>query len=620
MGLLTPLALAFAALSLPILALYMLKLRRRDVEVSSTLLWQRLLRDRQANAPWQRLRRNLLLILQLVILALLTLALARPFVVKSTVVQGSAVILLDASASMQARDVEPSRFAAAVDAAREVIAGLDSDDEATIIAVGPQPRVLGSATGDRAALRQALSKARPTQGPADWEAAFTLVGAGLAGLDQAQTVLISDGALPPTLPPLPGELRLITVGRGSQNVAITALATRESEAGVEAFARVANYGDSAVRPLIEFSADGTPFDARRLEVPARGTADVTLTDLPYDARILQARMAPADALGLDDTAWTVRVPAASGRVLLVSEGNLFLERALGSLAGIDLTRLAPGQPLPDESYDLTIYDRVVTGTLPTGNLWLIAPRKSVDTAGGLSIRVGGVFTDTAIARVAEDDPLLRYVDLSAVRILQARAVEPPPGARTIVEARGGPLIFVAERPDGRLALMTFDLHQSDLPLHVAFPILVANLTDWLLPQGGPRLPTSVQPGAVVPIGLAPGADEIRVLGPDGETHPIPIEREGQIPVFGQTETLGPYGVVQYDQSGELVGSGTFAVNLFDGGESDIAPRQSVVVGESEVTETARREQGQLELWPWLIVLALAVFAVEWWIYWRGAAV
>ena len=77
MGFLTPLALAFAALSIPILVLYMLRLRRRDVLVSSTLLWQRLLRDREANTPWQRLRRNLLLFLQLAILALLTLALAR---------------------------------------------------------------------------------------------------------------------------------------------------------------------------------------------------------------------------------------------------------------------------------------------------------------------------------------------------------------------------------------------------------------------------------------------------------------------------------------------------------------------------------------------------------------
>ena len=105
MGLLAPLGLALAGLSIPILILYMLRLRRRDVLVSSTLLWQRLLRDREANAPWQRLRQSLLLFLQLLILALLTLAMTRPFVPAPVVVSGSVVVLLDTSASMQARDV-----------------------------------------------------------------------------------------------------------------------------------------------------------------------------------------------------------------------------------------------------------------------------------------------------------------------------------------------------------------------------------------------------------------------------------------------------------------------------------------------------------------------------------
>ena len=80
MSLLTPTALALLALSIPILLLWMLKLRRRNVTVSSTMLWSKLLRDREANAPWQKLRRNLLLLLQLAILAALVLALARPFI------------------------------------------------------------------------------------------------------------------------------------------------------------------------------------------------------------------------------------------------------------------------------------------------------------------------------------------------------------------------------------------------------------------------------------------------------------------------------------------------------------------------------------------------------------
>ena len=62
MSFLTPLFLLLGLLAGPIVLMYMLRLRRREITVSSTLLWQKLLRDREANAPWQKLRRNLLLI------------------------------------------------------------------------------------------------------------------------------------------------------------------------------------------------------------------------------------------------------------------------------------------------------------------------------------------------------------------------------------------------------------------------------------------------------------------------------------------------------------------------------------------------------------------------------
>ncbi|HUX77211.1 MAG TPA: VWA domain-containing protein [Anaerolineae bacterium] len=645
MGFLTPLSLLFAALSIPILILYMLKLRRRDVLVSSTLLWERLLRDREANAPWQRLRRNLLLFLQLLVLALLTLALARPFVPRPAVVSGSVVVLLDASASMQARDVPPTRFDAGVRAAQEIVAGLGAGDVATVVAVGPQPRVLASATGDRALLRRALEDAAPTSGPADWEAAFALAGAGLAGAQEPRVVIVSDGALPEALPPLPGEVRFVGVGGGGDNLAVAALATREGPAGPQAFLRVVNYGDVETEPLVELSADGTLFDARRLRVPAHASADLALTDLPYDLQVLQAHLAleNADALPLDDAAWAVHAPAASGRVLLVSAGNLFLERALGALPDVELVRLPPGSPIPpsqggtEGGYDLYVYDGVVTPTLPAGNLWLIAPSSPLPPREGLGegetsregpgeadipIAVGGFFTATTITRVATDDPLLRYVDLGSVHVLRARAVTPPPGARVLVEAEGGPLLFVAERPEGRLAVLAFDLHDSDLPLQVAFPILTANLADWLLSsptRGGAAVyPELVRPGDPVPIQPDPEAAEILVTAPDGARHALPIGE--QPPVFAATGQLGVYRVEQLDQAGDVLQSAVFAVNLFDESESNIAPREVVRVGQAELTAATREEEARLEFWPWLAGAALGMLVMEWWVYQRGQLV
>ena len=605
MGFLTPLALAFAALSIPILILYMLKLRRRDVLVSSTLLWQRLLRDREANAPWQRLRRNLLLLLQLLILALLTTALARPFLPSPSVVSGSVVILLDVSASMQATDVPPTRFEAARQAAREVLTGLGAGDVGTIIAVGPQPAVLAAAESDRTALRRALDTAAPTDGPADWQAAAALAAASLAGSEEARTVIISDGAMTEPLPPLPGEVHFIQVGERADNLAVVALAVREGNTGPQAFLRVANSGDAPAEATIELRADGILFDVRQLTIPAQDSVGLALDDLPYDLALLEARLLTDDPLPLDDVAWAVRGLSAVRRVLLVTAGNLFLERALEMLPGIELTRLPPGQPLPSEPYDLIVRDGVITGTLPAGNLWVIGPYEGTS----------GVFTNTAVTRVAADDPILRYVDLNDVHILRAWATEPPPGARVLVEAEGGPLLFVAERPEGRLAVLTFDLHDSDLPLRVAFPILTANLTGWLLPRGGVGEAASVQPGAPVPIQPVPDAERIIVTVPDGSTHALPVGET--LPVFAATDRLGVYQVAQLGPDDALLRSDLLAVNLFDAAESDIAPREAVWVGQAEVAVAAQGEEGQREFWPWLAGVGLGVLGVEWWVYQRG---
>ncbi|MGE5223921.1 MAG: vWA domain-containing protein, partial [Omnitrophica WOR_2 bacterium] len=239
MNLLSPVFLLFGLLAIPILILYMLKLRRREVPVSSSLLWSMVLRDRQANAPWQRIKRNLLLFLQLLILAALVLALARPAFSAPNIATGSLVILLDASASMNATDVLPSRFEAARSIARGLIDNLGTGSRMSLILVGRQPQVLASSEQDKSELHRALDSAAPTQGSADWQAAFALAaGAADSSGDRngqkTSTIIVSDGGLPKEgLPPLPGEVRYIPVGKSADNLAIDAMALRAAGGRVE---------------------------------------------------------------------------------------------------------------------------------------------------------------------------------------------------------------------------------------------------------------------------------------------------------------------------------------------------------------------------------------------------
>jgi hypothetical protein len=619
---LTPLFLLLGLLAAPIILLYMLRLRRREVMVSSTLLWQKLLRDREANAPWQKLRRNLLLILQLLILAALVLALARPFLPVPSVVTGSVVVLLDSSASMQATDVAPSRFEAAKAEAGRLINDLSGSSQMTLIKAGPTPAVLAAATGDRTILRRALDAAQPDPAPADWAAAFALATGAAQGFRDARIILISDGGLPNDLPPLPAESIYIPIGTSGENLAITALATRDTDGGPQLFASVANEGLLDREALFSLTLDGTLFDSRRVTVPAGSSTNVTW-QLPEGTATIEAHLSghEGDFLPLDDTAWAVHEGGVSNRTLLVTEGNLFLEQVYAVLPGVEAFKanpdssLADGQ-LEDGEFDLYVFDSApLPNPLPAADMLIINPQPGDEAVSSESdlLTVTGSFSNTVAVRLA-DSALLQFVDWRNVHIRQAQAVSAP-WTQRLVEAEGGPLLMTGEHGDHRIAIFTFDLRDSDLPLQIAFPILMANITSWLNPGRAFDTPTGLQPG--VPVTIVPGASTtaVSVQKPDGTTWRADVGETALI--FSETGQLGLYAVSLQDDNGARP-AGSFAVNLFSPAESQIQPAATVRIGQTTVETATDGDVGQREFWPWLVGLAFIILLTEWWVHHRGA--
>src|SRR5206468_10593593 len=127
-----------------LILLYLLKVRRRETEVSSTYIWRQLVRDVAAHEPFQKLRLSPLLVVQFLLLAALVLAFARPALPVLAQESEFAVVVVDASASMQASDVAPSRFRAAMGQARELLQRLPEGSSFTLIEAGRRPRVLAS--------------------------------------------------------------------------------------------------------------------------------------------------------------------------------------------------------------------------------------------------------------------------------------------------------------------------------------------------------------------------------------------------------------------------------------------------------------------------------------------
>src|SRR5437588_5098117 len=290
MNLLAPIGLALG-ITLPIVVVfYLLKVRRHDEEVSSTFLWNDLIRDLAAHEPLQRLRWNVLLVLQLIGLALITFAVARPFSAQLGQKPVQAVLLVDGSASMQARDVQPTRFSRAVQAARDTLNGLPEDSLATAILVAAHPQVLVAATADRQQVDRALAGAQPSGAAADMREAL-LLARSLGGDPNSRRIfLFTDDAftLPPDLPDDLGSVAVVPVGQpNTGNLAVTTISTRpdpRDNRRQQLFTRVENFADNTARGVITITVDGQAVEERAVDLPPNGKTEQVFDELPAGAR------------------------------------------------------------------------------------------------------------------------------------------------------------------------------------------------------------------------------------------------------------------------------------------------------------------------------------------------
>jgi Ca-activated chloride channel homolog len=618
MSFLAPLALALGALAAPIIMLYMLRLRRREVAVSSTLLWQQLLRDKEANSPWQRLRRNLLLILQLLILAALVLALARPYIEVPTFTAGRIALLIDGSASMNATDVNPSRLETAKTRAYELIDTLGASDTLSVIRVGAVPDILAAYTNDRAQLREAVGRVRPEASRADWNAALTLAAAGFAGAEKFSVVVIGDGGLPPGLPAIPGEIKFIPVGQSSANAAIAALAVADDPgSGPQIYAKLANYGTDPVDVILSLKLDDTLFNAQNHTIPPNNTINVTIPNLPKQFRRVEASLSrPAastvpDYLSSDDVAYAVYNPASAGRALIMTPRNRFLEQIFASLPGWQAYRGDISLPLPAEPYDLYIFDSFLPSTLPNANVLIVNPLQSLSPFLALT---GKTAEPIRGGTAVKDDLRVANVRFDNVNIREVKTVTAS-WATPLITNGTTPLLLAGEYNNHRVAILPFDLYDSDLPLQITWPILISNLTAWYKTPRAIDVPNGLQVGQTLPVRPLPEADSVRIRRPDGATTTL---RPGQGSLIYAEATLpGIYAVEVYKGS-DLIQQDAFAVNLFAPLESQIAPAASINIGNIAAAAAQTREIGQREYWPWIALIGLIVLVVEWWVYQRGA--
>jgi len=626
-------------IALPIIALYILKIRRHRRTVPYLELWQKLVSDRQFSTLFRKLQRILSLILQLLIALCLVLALASLTLSDSFLEEESVALIIDTSASMTGRESEDSertRLEAAVERARELVEGRSAEDEFAVIAAGAEPEVLQGFSRSTLRLREALDAVAPTKAAGSLESAHRLARDLLQDKEHPRIVLLCDGAAGEA-ERLAGEdedVRWLRVGETVENLAILRFQARKNHAvGTDYLLLVVtNLGEREARAQVEISLQGKLRKVVPIELgPGGEYSDVIPVTLPEGgfatARIVHPAVGKGalakpgrDGLALDDLAWAAIPSAKLYSVLLVTRNEaeaVPFTAALGELGRLeDLVNPESSYAVTEEqwnamdaerraAFDLVVFAAVSPEELPSsGNFFCIHA-----LPGGLPATVRPVEEWPRIRDLDREHPLNRFLEPKGMAPARALPLDLT-GGEVFMQTAGGPVGVVFKTANRKVVYLGLDMLSDLFFLQFAFPIMVRNALGWMHEQESALLEATYRPGDVIRPKFAIPEPEVLVRFRRGED---PEER-AELPVrdgrffFRDTEDPGRFWVFTSQAVYRT------AVNLFERGESDLR------VPETEnATGIDVERSGFLfgrDLWPLLLLLALVLWMAEWGLFHR----
>ncbi len=613
-----PYALWLLAGALPLIVfLHSLKPKGFKLGTSTLFIWERVLKEQPLGTRlgWL-LKKNLLLILQLLAAAMLIAALADPALLHFGAASGDVVVVLDLSASMKAKGKTGLRFDGARRELLSLIDALPADRKMMIIGAGAEPRLIVPFTTDRRRLREIGRTVTATDAPGKVKEAILFAYAFLKRGSADQVVVISDGAFTGAqeFARASSHLRLIQVDGAKEhagNIAIIGFEVRRhagtaADAAAEVMIHLRNYRRQPVRVPLTLALNDKVLVRESIDIEANGR-QVSIYPIsgPLAGR-LTARLEIDDEFATDNHGYLELTDRPPLRILYVGPGNPFLSQLLRFFSHVQVTTVPRWETNSgaQNSYDVTIFDRVAMPPLAEGNFITIdavAPNWPIHSLGKMSSRAG--ITN------ASQHPVTRGLNLGGLHVEKFLQLTLGNGATALAQAAQQPLLVALDTGKLRALVIGFDLMASDLPLRVGFPVLFHNALAWFQPEHR-EFPAENQPaGSPYVLRLPTGDGDVELIAPSGKKEQLKTAANPL--VINSTEETGFY---RYKSASR---EGRFAVNLFDEAESQIASQlKDLAPGPDPIAAQGTPQEAGWALWPSLVCAALALLLLELFLAWR----
>jgi Ca-activated chloride channel homolog len=486
----------------------------RPQVVSTVRFWMRAVQSsrprflRAQRIPW------IAFLVSLLIALLLVTELGDPRFGKG--VRGITVIVLSAGRSMGAQDGGERRIDRGVREVRSWVDRSTVGGRVAVVRAGMRPETLLALTEDPADLERALEGFELDDGPADLDDALDLADRIIERSgEQGQILLVADRDVEHDT----HATRVnVPVGTPVDTLAIVSLSARRDPLAAGEYVvqcQVRSFASRRARARLKILDGEVPILDRRINLRPGEGALLTAQGFSAARAELTARLmdielpGSQDALALDNRAHAVVEPLEPLQVLLVSDGNPYLQAALQVHPNAHVQRLGTADFSARNDADLARYDLLVLDRIGWARnrshpaVLLFSPPDGV--FGSL-----GPADHPRISASLASHPTLTGVRLDGVHLGRAQRLPTEPGDQVLIRSGADAIATARETPSTRIMACGIDLGATDLVEREAFPLFVHDAMHWAASAQG-EIPLPRRLGEP----LFAASDQT-VLGPDGD--------------------------------------------------------------------------------------------------------
>lgn len=598
MTLYNPLALLFL-INIPIIIfLYLLKQKFEERSISSLYLWQQVLKDVESKSPWQKLRRNLLMFLQILAVVLLSLILSQPYLNSSISSKKNMLFILDLSMSMKSTDVGGSRIEEAKKEINKIVKNASPKTSFSLVTISDKVELLLNKTKNKSEVNSLLSKLDAENTKIKISDVSNFLSSIMQQDKNTEVAFFTDMDLKFNEKAIKVKR---FVGKGD-NKSILLISKNKSEKDMNVLTKIANYSNEKASIPISLYCDGKLFDSKSIDINSNDTKDVLWNNIALNTMKIECKLEISDDLKEDNIAYLATNKEEKIKTLLVSNGNTFIEKILKVLGNNEVFRVKP-EEVNDikDKYDLYIFDSVTPIKLPAKSniLWFNPDSNSLFEVG----------KEIEISKIEKSESrMMNGINDNSFSLLKTKNMKMPSGGELILSSKEAPLAFSFSNNDYRMVVFGFDLHNTDLPLKQSFPVLMTNIADWIFPNRIKNIENTI-----------PKNDINFVLKPNTKSAKIKTSSDDFIeiapPLPAHYQVSNDLGFSElHELTDKTTNISYFAVNPPSDKEGNIKGQKEKVDTLDSFSVQSSNANNEFNISQILLILLLILLLGEWWVY------